>query len=1189
MYLKRIELAGFKSFAGKSVFEFHNGITGIVGPNGSGKSNVADAVRWVLGEQKVKQLRSASMQDVIFAGTEARKPLSYAYVAITLDNSDHSLDTDYTEVTVARRIYRSGESEYLINGTSCRLKDVQELFYDTGIGKEGYSIIGQGQIDKILSGKPEDRRELFDEAAGIVKYKRRKAAAQKKLESHRDNLLRVGDIINELERELTPLKEQSETAKIYLSKKEELKNLDIHYYIRRVDELKAQMESITEKEKNLEAEAEDTEKQLEALKKDFEKSEKDREEVEALIEKTREDKNRAAQQKTALIHEIDLLNEQIKNADASAERFVQRMDKLSAEKEERTAQKTRANEEFEKNEKTLYETVNTLNGIRQELDEIKKQSSETTEKIEAGKRQILEITEQRTHIEADRERLKTIGEQTESEKQKLVYRKEQVNEDSKELKELIELKRREEEEAKAVLSKHLKGRDNLFRTLNELGDRRNLLNDRAATLNDEKIKAASRLESLNNMAERYEGYSQSVKQVMSRKKANSGILGVVADIIEVDKKYETAIETALGGNIRNIVTDDEDTARDMIEYLKKNKYGRATFLPLTSVRKRNDEKEREVLGEKGVIDLAPRLVKAQKKYDNVISFLLGQIIVVDTVDNALALARRHDYSLRMVTLSGELLSPGGSITGGAFKGSGNLLGRRREIEELEEKIRKLTDDKKEVDDELREIHDRRAEIRGRRDDIQDDIKAAEIALNEVKSEIARMERDIEDKEEELGLIDREFIKIEEYMVTLEKEGSDVNAASEDADVRCEEIARENALLIDSLSEVSEKTNRLEEDMRRILQEEAALREKRDFSRQDLERVEKEIEKLAEEEAELTRTRDEAKGSSEEKKEQIETIKKTIEDFEKADADFDKAIEEAVAKKEAMSGSHNAYMEKREDLIRKGGELEKEGERLNHQMEAAREKTDRQHAYMWEEYELTYHNARELIGEDEKTPENLEASTRRLRDDIKALGVVNVNAIEEYREVSERHAFLTTQRDDIEKAKENLITVINDLDTGMRKQFDREFDRIRKEFQRVFTVLFGGGKGNLELVEGEDLLEAGIEINAQPPGKKLQNMMQLSGGEKALVAISLLFAIQNLKPSPFCLLDEIEAALDEPNVDRFAKYLRKLSVNTQFIVITHRRGTMNSADRLYGITMQEKGVSVQVSVNLVEDSLDEESA
>ncbi len=1186
MYLKSIEIHGFKSFANKIVFQFHNGITGIVGPNGSGKSNVADAVRWVLGEQRIKQLRGASMQDVIFSGTELRKPLGYAYVAITLDNSDHQLAIDYNEVTVARRIYRSGESEYLLNGTPCRLKDVNELFYDTGIGKEGYSIIGQGQIDKILSGKPEERRELFDEAAGIVKFKRRKLAAQKKLEDEQQNLVRVNDILSELEKQIGPLEKQSETAKIYLKKKEELKTLDVNMFLLENQRLQEQLKDAQEKYDIASEDLENTSKQYENIKEEYEKIEGQITLLDETIEKNRSALTDTSMLRGKLEGEINVLKEQIHSARNNEEHLKQRREAVlneiaakNQDKEGILSDKGQIDEQVAEIEKKRDEAKAALTAVQSCIEELNNQ-------IEGGKNAIIEALNARATIKSKLGRYDTMTEQVNIRKAELTSRILRMKSDEAQQEETLKALNDEFEkinEEIRTLNDAVESKEEKLTLLREtLADKDKKLRDTQVSYHQEK----SRLEALSNLTERYEGYGGSVKKVMERKEQEKGIVGVVADIIKVDKKYETAIETALGGNIQNIVTDDEETAKRMIGYLKQTKAGRATFLPLTSITHPQEFKNPESLKEKGVLGMADELVHVDEKYRNVAKAMLGRIVVVDQVDNAVRIARKFDYGIRMVTLEGELLVPGGAISGGAFKNNSNLLGRRREMEEMEASVKKYL---KEVDTLLQEIEDTKAERNKLRLSLEEDkaslqkkfIEQNTARLNVIKAkerkeeasesslELKNEEREIESQIQEIRLSKEEISRELQDSETLEKQ-------TEGKIKECQ------VLLDEKRSEESENlagVNALEVEVEKMLQQQGFHQQNVDRINTELERSKSELSEI--EEGLLGNTKD-----IEQKENNIRQIEETIQASHTSQSDTEKQLQEDITKKEELSAKQKNFFKDREALSEKMAGLDKEVYRLNAQREKLQDMTESQINYMWDEYEITLSDAAGMRNEELNDLPAMKRDISTLKDQIKKLGDVNVNAIEDYKNLMERYSFLKTQHDDLIEAEKTLEGIITELDTAMRKQFHEKFGEISREFDKVFKEMFGGGKGTLELMEDEDILEAGIRIIAQPPGKKLQNMMQLSGGEKALTAIALLFAIQNLKPSPFCLLDEIEAALDESNVSRFAKYLHKLTRHTQFIVITHRRGTMEQVDRLYGITMQEKGVSTLVSVNLIDKELDD---
>ncbi len=1185
MYLKSIEVQGFKSFANKILFDFHNGITGIVGPNGSGKSNVADAVRWVLGEQSAKQLRGASMQDVIFAGTENRKPLSYAYVAITMDNSDHQLAIDFEEVTVARRVYRSGESEYLINGSPCRLKDVTELFYDTGIGKEGYSIIGQGQIERILSGKPEERRELFDEAAGIVKYKKRKATAQKKLENERENLVRVNDILAELERQVGPLERQAQKARVYLKKKEELKTYDVNMFLLEAEHIDEQQKDVQAKFETADQEAREAKDAYEQVKSEYERMEQGLSDTEEKLTTIRENLSSSAVMKGKLEGQINVLNEQIHTAEMTDEHLKSRLASIDREKEERLSFLASYDEEKKELRAGLLaiaakreEAVETLEAVRREV-------ARCTEGIESGKNALMGLLNQRASVKARQQRFDTMSEQMNIRKAQLTKRLLARKTEEADLDVVLSDYQKELERVNAVILE--KKRDAAAMEEKEREWKKKSAETREQLEREvaQYHKEQSRLDSLKNIAERYDGYGSSIRRVMEQKAKHPGLLGVVSDLIQVEKKYETAIETALGGNIQNIVTEDEETAKQMISYLKQNRFGRATFLPLTSVNGKGNFKNLDALQEKGVMGLAHTLVKTDAKYEGVIAYLLGRVVVTEHIDAAVALARKYRYSLHIVTLEGEYLSPGGSLTGGAFKNSSNLLARKREIEELEQRVASLETEIQAKRNRMEDIKTARALLEEDAGKNKAELQELYILQNTAKLNAERAKEQKNESESVFAGLQLEGNEIENQMREIAKNKALIEQEIAEAKQKEQELEEETKRLQAELLAQGEKETAAQEAVSALQMEEAAIRQKEEFVLLNLERIEGEIKRYEDEREGFLRDAKEAKQDAEKKRGDIEEIKKTILASEDACLRLEQELQETIERKEELSAAYKGFFKKREELGEKLTALDKEIFRLNSQREKLEETQEYQNNYMWEEYELTRHAALALRDETYTDLGALKKLIAAIKDEIRGLGDVNVNAIEDYKEVSERYEFLKTQHDDLIEAEKTLVEIIEELDTGMRRQFLEKFAEIQQEFDRVFKELFGGGKGTLELVEDEDILECGIRIIAQPPGKKLQNMMQMSGGEKSLTAIALLFAIQNLKPSPFCLLDEIEAALDDSNVGRFAKYLHKLTKNTQFIVITHRRGTMAAADRLYGITMQEKGVSTLVSVNLIEGDLD----
>mgnify|MGYP001128948739 FL=1 len=1186
MYLKSIEVQGFKSFANKIVFDFHNGITGIVGPNGSGKSNVADAVRWVLGEQSAKQLRGAKMEDVIFAGTQNRKPVGFAYVAITLDNSDHALPVEYDEVTVSRRVYRSGESEYKINGHSCRLRDVTEMFYDTGIGKEGYSIIGQGQIDKILSGKPDERRELFDEAAGIVKFKRRKSAAIKKLENERSNLVRVNDILSELEKQVGPLKQQSEKAKEYLNYKTDLKKYDVNAFLLETDRIRKETAELNGRLKIVDDDLEDSKSEYDNTKSEYEAAENQLNDINAQIDENSQTVSALELENQKLQGEINVFTEQIKTFNANKQLHSERLLDIEKDKQNKNNSVKELREQYNDLNTELSEYNDKLAAINDTAKALNAEIEGISGQIDNRQNSIYDnLTEQST-IKAENQKFVTMLEQLEIKKSELTSHI---------------IKGKSDESAQKQVIKSLTAE--LDNAVGKLEDINNLIEESNTSVTQLKAEIAeknseldkltqnyhrekSRLESLINITERYDGYGNSIKKIMELKDSNPGILGVIADIVKVEKQYETAIETALGGTIQNIVTDKESTAKELIGYLKQNKLGRATFLPLNAIHARNTLENEACINEKGVIGVASNLVRVSFEYEGLAKYLLGRILVVDNIDNALLIAKKYKYTLRIVTLEGEQLNPGGSMTGGAFRNSSNLLGRRREIEELKQSVsntnKQITQEKAAVADLRNQVAKYREaldsynkllrETHIRKNTIDVNLKQADLKLSEI---IASYGDDIKEQ----ASIDSEILKISE---SRNQVSGNLNLLDNQNEAARKEIENLGKTLEAKKSEEAAVALKIEN----LKISHSSIEQKASFINENIERLCKELDNLEEEKTSIQEKIGETKELVSAKQADIELVKNSIEESERKITAIGEKLEDLRAAKEKVNASHKEFFKKREELNEKIILLEKDSMRLHNQYDRLEESYDSLVDYMWNEYELTYSYALELKSDELNNINDIRKQINILKAAIKKLGDVNVNAIEEYKSVSERYEFMKTQHDDMIEAEESLMKVIEELDEGMRTQFTAKFEEIKVEFDKVFKELFGGGRGTIELVEGEDILEAGILIISQPPGKKLQNMMQLSGGEKALTAIALLFAIQNLKPSPFCLLDEIEAALDDSNVGRYANYLHKLTKHTQFIVITHRRGTMSAADRLYGITMQEKGVSTLVSVDLIENDLND---
>lgn len=1181
MYLKGIEVSGFKSFARKTEFHFQDGITGIVGPNGSGKSNVADAMRWVLGEQSAKQLRSSNMQDVIFAGTENRRAQGYAYVNIVFDNSDHRLPIDYDEVTIGRRVYRSGESEYLINSSACRLKDIQELFYDTGIGKEGYSIIGQGQIDRILSGKPEDRRELFDEAAGIVKFKKRKNEALSRLAKEEESLVRINDILSELTRQEGPLKNQAEKARAYIKYHDELRICDVNDYLAEAQESRTQLSSLTEKLGISQKQLSEVRSQADSVKERYSLLSESFVSLSRELEELRREQEEAKETSREKRSRIAVLKEQISSEQNRSALFQQQEEAAGEKQRAGQEEEMRLSCELARLEQEEEETETAFSGLQSRIAEI----SEKLEMAERGRtssqEKETELTRRKSDLLVNRQKYDTMLEQTGLRAAELNGKllqarsqeadaKSELRQGKKTMKEIQEAIALCKEEIRIEKEKGVEAERELARARQEADGARAALH-----------QAKARFDSVQNLAERYEGYGMSIRRLMESRSRFSGIHGVLADLIQVEKRYETAIETALGGALQNVVTDNEQTAKQCIEYLKQNRLGRATFLPMTTVKPRGAFQETAALKLPGVCGTADTLVHTKDAYLGIIRFLLGRILVVDTMDHGLAVASRYRYSFRIVTLEGESLNAGGSISGGAFRNNSNLLGRRRELEELENAVKRAQAACEKADTEvdlwqagIEERADELNRLNGRMQEKQLEFSRIEMTLRQnmdlldaARDEMNHLEKDVEELVQEQTRLAREHEE-------TSQSAADLEISIQDAQEKAARLSEEAAAYRAQLEQLTEQ--RISGQIAR-----STIHEKKAHLQSDLNRIREEREETEKQLEELQKQQEEIRRSILDREQQQKLCTEEVSILEQKTASLESRIGEKNIKQEKNTEQQQELFRKQEGLSSEISALEKECFRLEHQKELLEDGLERKAAYLWEEYELTPSETEGYRMEEPPVRSELKKKIQSLKAEIKGLGSINTNAVDEYAELSKRLEFMRSQHEDLVHARENLQILIEQLNEGMQKQFSEKFQEIQKEFDKVFKELFGGGYGTLELAESDNMLESGILIHVQPPGKKLQNMMQLSGGEKALTAISLLFAIQNLKPSPFCILDEIEAALDDVNVDRFAAYLNKLKKNTQFIVITHRRGTMLIADQLYGITMQEKGVSSLVSVDLTD--------
>lgn len=1181
MYLKRLELQGFKSFADKTVLEFKPGITAVIGPNGSGKSNISDSIRWVLGEQSMKSLRGAKSEDIIFAGTQNRKSLGFAEASIIFDNSDGKLPIEYNEVTVTRKIYRSGETGYFINKVPCRLKDILELFMDTGIGKDGYSIIGQGKIDEILSNKSEDRRHIFEEAAGIVKYRVRKAESEKKLEQTKLNLLRINDILSEIEGQLDPLKIQSEKARRFLDLREELKNIEVGLFVYNINSYKEKLAQISEDFKILTDQEDDENKKLEESQ-----SEKDslKSRIDELIAEIEEAQNLGFESKTRIEQinsQISISNERILNNNSNSERLAneieeqkQRIVEFHEEKDAKLNKKENLSKNREKFETELKQK-------EQELDEITKKLSKKELEIEEEKKKVEENSNQRY------ERLSQIS-TLDANFENLEKTKKSVKEELTSTISELDATRIKKQEISKAFTEADNTRNKALKTLNGIREQKEKsmiaikdYDDQINKLTQDYRMKDSRCKFLIETEKDKDGYIKSVKSLLlaceNDKSLNSGVEGVLASLISVDKQYETAIEMCLGQSMQNIVTNTENDAKKLIEYLRKNNLGRASFLPIASVHGKKIEKINKT-GINGVIGIASELVKTNKKYEEIISNLLGRTVIVENMDSAIALAKANNYSFRIVTLEGDVINPSGAISGGSTsQKTVNILGRGREIEELKKNLEKLNKKIEEVTKEKEEYSEKVA-------DIIEESARLEKNLQEIEIDFATKKQELEMYNSQISKLEEKTAKLKERLEQIEKEKQEIISAKEGITKVIENLDKENAELNQKIAEFAKDNqedqtyiDNLNTDITDLKISVSSFDESGTSIDEMIARIEQDIEN--------------ANKSIENKTAEIENLKLENEKTNEDILNFGKEIDKI---KEEVSNSSEKIENLKQEKVEKNNKLEKLEEKITSQYEVLNglkeqivkieSKKQKQEQdlddlinRLWQEYELTPNNA-----DGYKKPDNVavaQKQTTQLRKEIADLGSINIDAIEDYKKMQERYTFMNEQRFDLEDSISKLRNVISEMTDNMQKQFAEKFKQINKNFNEVFVELFGGGKAELILEDEGNLLECGIDIRVQPPGKKLQNMMLLSGGEKALTAIAILFAILKINPAPFCILDEIEAALDDVNVGRYALYLKKFSNSTQFLVITHRKGTMEIADTVYGVTMEEKGISKLLSMRL----------
>ena len=1181
MYLKRLEMYGFKSFADKTVLDFMPGITTVIGPNGSGKSNISDCIRWVLGEQSLKSLRGTKSEDIIFAGTQNRKSLGYAEASMVIDNSDGKLPIEYNEVVVTRRIYRSGETGYFINKTPCRLKDVLELFMDTGIGKDGYSIIGQGKIEEILSNKSEDRRHIFEEAAGIVKYRTRKADSEKKLEQTKLNLLRINDIISEIENNIEPLKNQSEKAKKFLNLREELKNVEVGLFLYNIENFKNQIDDILE---NIEILETNQVRENENLNELQVKKEELKEQVDSLIEKIEETQNlgfEGNQKREQYNSEIGVLTERLSNNKENYERYAFEIEDLEKQ-----------NKELEKEQNQKLEKKNNLFTNKEKFEkELKEKEEELAKYSKTLSEKELEIENKKQIVQKNiDDKYEIVGEvNTEKANYENLEKREKSlkNEIQETISELDSTRTNKEESSKSFyeLEKSKNSiNNNLLKIKSEKDVSSQKLKDYDTKINtyqsEYRIKE-SRYKFLVETEKEKEGYAKSVKSLIEATEKDSslakGVHGVLANLISVDKKYELAIEMTLGASIQNIVTDTEEEAKKLVNYLRDNNLGRASFLPISSVK---GQKVSGINTSKvdGIIGIASDLIKTDKKYNEIILSLLGRTVIVEDINSAIKLARQNSYKFKIVTLKGDVINPSGAISGGSVATkTASILGRGKEIKALEK--------------ELFEIKSKIEKLQAEKEKYENSISSLLEKFEEKQKEAQELEIVYATEKQKIDTIDSEIEKLDSKLSKLRIDLDNIKNEKEENILKQKELTEKVSKMDEenaSLNIVIEEFTKLNKDNQKYIDDlnfditnlkisVSSFDESEMSINEIMDRITSEMDKNTLSIQNKKSAREKIIVDNQELDLKIEATKQQIIDLEKeileSSDKVEKLKQERTNKNEKLNNVEKdieSQNEKIENLKNHTSKLDLKKSKIELELNQIINK-------MWEEYELTPNTVGDI--EKIKNPTEVQKQVNSLRNEIRDLGSINVDAIKEYQELKERYDFMSEQRLDLEDSSSKLKKIISEMTETMKKQFAEQFKIINKNFGEVFTELFGGGKAELILADEENILECGIDIAVQPPGKKLQNMMLLSGGEKAFTAIALLFAILKMNPAPFCVLDEIEAALDDVNVYRFAEYLKKFSKDSQFLVITHRKGTMEAADTVYGITMEEKGISKLLSMKL----------
>ena len=1174
MYLKRLELKGFKSFPNKTDIIFKEGVTAIVGPNGSGKSNVSDAVRWVLGEQSIKSLRGDKLEDVIFAGSDNQKPMNFCEVALTIDNSDEKLNIDYSEVTIKRRAYRNGESQFYLNNKNCRLKDIKEILLDTGIGKDGYSIVEQGKVDEILSNNPVNRRKVFDEACGISKYRYKKTESERNLRNTKENLERINDIYVEIENQIKPLYNQQVKARKYLDLSETLKKLEVNNYIREIQRIEQQLKEINSQYEVLGKELEHIDKEKILFEENSKEVSIQIEEIDKSIEKATEYINSIKSVIDKKDYEINLLNQRKDNSSTKIKRNTEELENINKSLEDNKENLEKINNEKEEKEKSINEFKNQLNIFMEKNETNKNKIEELNDRIENLKDEIIKLLNEKQDVS---NKLSTLN----ANKDNINQRNENIDVEIREINEKLKSKEellkeiQDEINNKKEKIEDLKNKvNNYYENLRKLKEDNQNLNTKMQNNNYALKEYSSKLNVYIDMENHYEGFNRGVKEVLKNKNLN-GIYGALGQVVTVPQKYEKAIEAALGAYMQNIITADENSAKAAINYLKHNKIGRVTFLPMNIIK---SKKINNIQTRTNIIGIASDLISYDDKYRDILENILGRTIVIDNIDEGIKFARETGHKYKVVTLEGEILNPGGSLTGGSLKTSGNILSRKRLINEFNEKIKTTKEENASIQEKLVFIEKDIISCKENIQSYEEEMKNLDKELIFSNSSYSRYEEEInnflssmkklENEKQNLGSNLSYTLQKKEVLESQIKDIDDKHKNNkENIETLNEELNKESEIYEAEKSKFDNINLQLTKD-KEILKSFNA----------DMERIKEYLNQLHSKKLLIEKENNEEENEIKDIDKKIILENREKENLKNQLNENNKGLENKKIARENLKQNLDDNNIKLKNIDKQFMELKEAIFKVESKIEKLESNKESNNFKLFEDYNLTYLQAIELRDDEIEINKKILDSIKK---DIRSLGNVNVDSIEEYKETKERYDFYSEQKEDLQKSIEAIEEIIAELEEHMKVQFKEEFDKINENFKYVYNRLFGGGEGNLTILDEENILESDIEITAKPPGKKMKNLSLLSGGEKALTAISILFSILLAKPTPFCILDEIEAPLDDSNIARFGKFLKELTSTTQFIAVTHRRGTMEAADYIYGVTMEQRAISKVIALSLNE--------